>query len=52
MSRPLRTALVAVFGLATLAGCSHFHHSPAPVFTPVVETPPPAVQPTFDSKYH
>lgn len=52
MFRPLTTAVAAVLGLSTLAGCHHFHHDPAPVYTPVVEAPAPAPQPTFDSKYH
>jgi predicted small lipoprotein YifL len=50
MSKPLLTAFVAVFGLATLAGCHHASHS-APVYTPVADTPPPATQPTYSSKF-
>jgi len=51
MSRPLLTAFVAVFGLATLAGCHHHSRSDAPVYTPVVETPPPVAQPVYSGKY-
>lgn len=51
MFRPLSTALVAVFGLGTLAGCSHFHRDATPVYTPVVETPAPAPEPTYRGKY-
>jgi hypothetical protein len=51
MSKPLLTALAAVFGLSTLAGCSHFHQPEPAAFTPVVEAPPPAVQPTYRGKY-
>lgn len=49
MSKPLRTALVAVLGLAALAGCHH--HNRAETFTPVVDTPPPAPEPTYTGKY-
>lgn len=51
MSKPLLTALAAVFGLSTLAGCSHFHHNDAEAYTPVVETPPPAPEPTYRGKW-
>ncbi len=50
MSRPLFTALAAVFGLSTLAGCSHFHRS-EPVYTPVVHTPAPTPEPTYTRKW-
>lgn len=51
MSKPLFIALVAVAGLSTLAGCSHFHRDPAPVYTPVAEAPPPPPEPTYRGKY-
>lgn len=50
MSKPLFTALAAVFGLSTLAGCHHFDHS-APAYTPVVQTPPPPAEPVYTGKY-
>lgn len=49
MSKPLLTAFVAVFGLATLAGCHH--NNRAETFTPVAETPAPAPQPTYNGKW-
>ena len=51
MSKPLLTALAAVFGLSTLAGCHHFHE-PVETFTPVVEAPPPPPEPVYTGKYH
>lgn len=51
MSKPLFIALVAVAGFSTLAGCSHFHRDPAPVYTPVAEAPPPPPEPTYRGKY-
>ncbi len=50
MSKPLLTALAAVFGLSTLAGCHH-HSRPAETFTPVTEAPPPPPEPTYRGKY-
>jgi hypothetical protein len=50
MSKPLLTAFVAVFGLATLAGCHHASHS-APVYTPVIDAPPPPAEPVYRGKY-
>ncbi len=49
MSKTLVAALVAVFGLSTLAGCHH--HNREPVFTPVIETPPPAPEPVHGRKW-
>lgn len=49
MSKPLLTAFAAVFGLSALAGCSHFHRDPEPVYTPVVEAPAP--EPVYRGKY-
>jgi predicted small lipoprotein YifL len=49
MSKTLVTTLVAVFGLTTLAGCHH--HSREPVYTPVVDTPPPVQEPTHSRKW-
>lgn len=52
MSKPLFTALVAVVGLSTLAGCSHFHrHHQPETFTPVTEAPPPPPEPVYRGKY-
>lgn len=51
MSKPLLTAFVAVFGLSALAGCNHHSRSAAPVYTPVVESPPPAAEPVYRGKY-
>lgn len=50
MSKPLLAAVVAVFGLSTLAGCHH-HRAAEPVYTPVAETPPPATQPSYSRKW-
>jgi len=49
MFRPLTAALAAVLGLSTLAGCNHFHRDAA--HTPVIETPAPAPEPTYSSKF-
>jgi hypothetical protein len=49
MSKPLLTALAAVFGLSTLAGCHH--HNRAETFTPVADTAPIAPAPVHSGKF-
>lgn len=50
MSKPLLTAMAAVFGLSTLAGCHH-HNRHTETFTPVVEAPPPPPEPVYQGKF-